>query len=318
MKKNKESKKLKLEISKKEKFFLISLYPKGRNETDILDQLKYKFPETSDTILKGRMTRWIVKLNDMKFIGRINTERHGHIVALTQKGIQYTRKKISNLYNKDLKIFVKIMNRLTSDKNPDPWALKIFEMRARRLVSMNLPFFTVIFFPQKYSKIVANMNAVFNINLTDEKRQKRFKKIVEEMNALGLLDIKEDEAETLIEATEIARSFHADELKVRNVKKDDKYKKKYKKVSHASKDHDKILIQSTLISMTISFILILIVGGIVTVINDIILFEAGLLENKDLSELVLNPAVSLWWMAFVSPLLVPLLYKFYIKKMKNL
>lgn len=296
LKRSEKPEKKKIKLSDNERLFVISLYPKGRNEEEILAQLRDDvFRSTSERILLDRMGRWIKKLHDGGMVTRIPTEGHGVILSLTKDGVKYARKKIEKMFYKNIDKFTKIFNRLSSGDHPDSWSLKLVKSKAEQLVAANIPFFTVVFFPQRYSDIIKSLKEYFGIDLSDDERYQRFKRIVEQMNVLQLIDISNHGEEMMISSTHMARNIlsglHVNEDSGDH-KKYKKYKKKYKKARHDEDDFERLLIISTIVALCISFLIMIIAGGL----------GAG----------------SMWWLSIVAPILVPVVYFIYIYTKKKI
>jgi hypothetical protein len=205
-----KKRKRKVRLDRREIDFLISLYPKGRSEASLLRQLKERFPDTNEAILRHRMGRWIRSLQEEGLLSLVQTEESGNVVSLSSSGISLVRSEIRRLYSERSERFVSVMDRVVG--SGDKWAISFFRQRALELVGSNLPFFTLSFSPAKLGKIAAALRDDFGVDIFQREGGSRFKDTVQLMDAMGLVDVKETEEGLVIGATQFARTLFSEAI----------------------------------------------------------------------------------------------------------
>jgi len=258
----KKTEKEKVKIDAEEKLFLISLYPKGRVKSNIFEQLKNKFTNADERILRDRMNKWIVRMHSYGMIYIIPTENIGEVVSLTKRGIDYAKKKIHKMLKKDTAKFVKIINRLMQEG--DEWTLKYYNNQSEKMVSGYLPLYAVIFDPKPLSSVIRDLKNPFGLKLDDIHRQKKFEDDIRLMEAFGLIDIVYDNENTILVASSVAKKVYAKLVREKlsgKIKGMEKTIKKTKKKTKKSLEktillHDKFTLISVVISLIITFIVI--------------------------------------------------------------
>lgn len=263
-KKHKDGKE-KVKLTKDDKLFLISLYPKGKGWKSLLKQLKSeKYQYASDGILEGKMKEWVKAMHGAGLVGIMQTEDFGRVVGLSSDGIKYVRKRIKKMAKQDFKMFINIINRLLNVK--DEWTIDYFRQQAISLVKQRMDLFVIIFNPKPMERIVSDLKDPFGINLAEGERRRRFEAVIERLEAMGLLNIKYQDDAMILSATNVAREIMSDVLRDDSSSDKSKYKKKYKKKysKHGKKtakklinQTDKIVSLSVVISVIISFITII-------------------------------------------------------------
>lgn len=252
-----KTKKEKPKIDADEKIFLISLYPKGRTEKSLFDQLKEKFPTASEGVLKDRMRKWLVRLNSYGMVYIIPTEEIGNVVSLTKNGVNYIRNKIKKLLKNDTELFVEIINRLM--KEQDEWTLEYYNSQSKRMVRGYLPLYAVIFDPKPLGVVVRDLKDPFGLKLDDLDRQKKFEDDIKLMEAFGLIDIVYDDSETILVASSTTKKIYAELLRNGLVNRNEpKEKQKREKSVHKKLEknillHDKFVIVSVIIALLVAF-----------------------------------------------------------------
>jgi hypothetical protein len=197
-------------LSKKEVRFLLSLYPRGRSQKSLLEQLKKKYPDTDEGVLANKMKRWVLSLKSDGLLSLVQTEDAGTVVSLSKLGAKIARSRIRKMYSDDLDAFVKIMNRLV--ESDDEWGVAFLKAKSSALVSSNLPFYALVFRPEKLEGVARSLLEDFGIDIFQKERGDRFRRVVKKMDSLGLLEVTETPNGPVLEATPFAKDLFSQAL----------------------------------------------------------------------------------------------------------
>lgn len=260
-KKKTKEKKTKPEIDVNEKFFLISLYPKGRSEGALFEQLKEKYPTTNEMVIRERMKKWVVRMHAFGLVQVVPTEDIGNVISLTKGGMEYVRKKIDKLLKKDIDTFVEIVNRLMQDR--DQWTIEYYKYRSEKMVKTNLPLYAVIFNPKPLHAVISDLKLLFNWRLEDLNRQKKLEDDIKIMESFGLIDIVYDEEGSILSASERGKEIYAKIIQTKSStqkgteKELEKTKKKNaKNLKEMMIMYDKFVVASVFISLIFVFVIL--------------------------------------------------------------
>lgn len=228
-----EKKEEKKKLTKEDKIFLVSLYPNGRSEEALIDQLKKQNPDVYEDVLKDRMRQWVIDMNKEGLVTTVRTEDVGTALGLTEKGVEYVRNKIQKFATKDISSFVQIINRLIEKR--DKWSIEYYHAQAKSIISRNFDLFIIVFNPKSTDQVVKELKNPFEKDLKESDRYKKFQDAVSKMETLGLIEVARKNNLLYLSASKTAREIMPEILVENNLTRtsadDKKSKKKGKKIS---------------------------------------------------------------------------------------